>query len=237
MIGGESPALPPAVNVTYRGVPVVRLTKTTVVVWNAGTTTIRGSDIVAADPLRVAFREGGQVLDAEVTQVRRRVNSIAVQIPPGAPNTILVTFDFLDPKDGARIEILHTSEDRTATILGTVRGIPDGCADWGTLPPSARLGTSTRADPLARTMNLIVRRPRLMFGGMALIGGLAVVVGLFPDLVLSTFPRLGEPNPRPFLETGRLNWPFLGAGLFYMLPALWVLWATRRRFPKQLEGD
>jgi hypothetical protein len=48
-------------------------------------------------------------------------------------NILQIQFDFLDPGDGAVIELLHTSASRWPSAAGTIRGIPQGPVDQGTL--------------------------------------------------------------------------------------------------------
>ena len=64
MIGCSDAVFPAEVEVRYRGAQVPRLISSTVWIWNAGKKTVRGTDIVAHDPLRLRF--SGEVLDVRI---------------------------------------------------------------------------------------------------------------------------------------------------------------------------
>lgn len=123
--------LPADITVHYRGQDIPRLTRTLVVVWNAGEKTILGDDIVAADPLRLKLRGDDRVLAATVLKTKRDVCQIEALPDASCPNETHIQFAFLDAGDGAVIEVLHTSEERYVEILGTVRGLPQGLHDLG----------------------------------------------------------------------------------------------------------
>jgi hypothetical protein len=127
--------LPAGITVHYRGQDIPRLTQTLVVLWNAGEKTILGDDIVAADPLRLKLRGDGRVLAATVLKTKRDVCQIEALPDASCPNETHIHFAFLDAGDGAVIEVLHTSEERSVEILGTVRGLPQGLHDLGFMQP------------------------------------------------------------------------------------------------------
>ena len=129
----SKPALPGDVTVLYKGVEVPRLVKTTVVIWNAGSATLRGSDVVASDPLRLEFNPDARILEVTIAKVSRSVIDFQTTHSTTEPNVLRLTFDFLDPQDGARFEILHTDVPAKPKISGTTRGLPKGCLDWGAM--------------------------------------------------------------------------------------------------------
>jgi len=238
LIGGDDPALPEDVTVTFAGVEVPRLSKSVVVLWNAGNTTIRGSEIVERQPLRIAvgaIDEGARVLEARVTQVRRKVNAISAALDPADAQLVRLTFDYLDSGDGARIEVLHTSRFPVALVIGSIRGVPKGCLDWGQLPPSysRRPWRSTRS-PFRIIARLLSRYPRLAAAFVLVVGVTFVVVGLLPDVFIALVPSLGEAGT-PMLTRGHPNWVPVVFGLLYTTPMLSLLWSMRRRYPRELE--
>lgn len=235
LIGGSAAALPIAIEVRYNGVPVPQVTKTTVVLWNSGTTTVRGADVVEADPLRIALVSEAEILDVQVSALTRQVTAVTASVDPAARNVALVRFDFLDAGDGATIEVLHTGDRKYADVAGTVRGISHGCADWGVVS-QPRLFRGDRKDPLARALALTLggRRP-FVLSLTVLLGALGVFVGLFPDLAVALVPALGKIPSSPVLQAGKINWAPILLGLFYMIPGGVLLWTGRRRFPRALE--
>jgi hypothetical protein len=137
LLGLATDGLPEGITVHYRGQDIPRLTRTLVVLWNDGNTTIHGDNIVAADPLRLKLRGDGRVLAATVLKTKRDVCEIKALPDASCPNETHIRFDFLDAGDGAVIEVLHTSEARDVELLGTVRGLPHGLHNFGVIRPSS----------------------------------------------------------------------------------------------------
>jgi hypothetical protein len=135
LLGPDEKALPEEVEVRFKGQAVDRLTKTHIVFWNSGKALVRGSDIVKDDLLRCEFSEGSRVLEARVLKVTPPTNKFGAETDSNVPSKVVLTFDYLDPNDGAVVEILHTDTKRYPDIKGTVRGVPKGIVDWGRIPP------------------------------------------------------------------------------------------------------
>lgn len=132
LLGSASDALPPSIVVQYDGMSIPRLTKTTLIIWNSGETTVSGTDIVAKDPLRLRVGNDGVILSTSILKISREVNDFKVVSPSkDAMNEAHFTFDFLDQKDGVVVEILHTSTNRKPFIKGTLKGLPEGFLDFG----------------------------------------------------------------------------------------------------------
>ena len=137
MIGASTSIFPPGAEVRYRGTAVPRITSSIVWVWNAGKKTVRGSDIVERDPLQLRF--GGEILNVRTRTVSREVVNFAVDTPTDSSEetrrTIYLSFEFLDPGDGAVLEVLHTGSDETPKFTGTIVGLPKGPQHWGSSTP------------------------------------------------------------------------------------------------------
>ena len=63
----------------------------------------------------------------------RDVNEFRLILDPDLPSRALLTFDYLDRRDGAVFEIIHTGAKGKARVTGSVRGIPKGVSNWGGL--------------------------------------------------------------------------------------------------------
>src|SRR5208282_4573761 len=113
LIGIPDSRLTEDVEVLFKGQRVDRLTKTQIMLWNSGNQIVRGEDIVAADPLRFQFSEDAVVLDSKIIRYTREVSTTN---DSQRPNCAFLTFDYLDPQDGAIIEILHTARERSPQI-------------------------------------------------------------------------------------------------------------------------
>jgi hypothetical protein len=96
------------VEVLYHGNHVDRLTRSHVVFWNSGTKIIYGSDIVADDALRCELSPDALALEVRIIKHTRDANKFTAMIDGNSHNRVLLSFDYLDPKDGAVVELLHT---------------------------------------------------------------------------------------------------------------------------------
>jgi hypothetical protein len=132
LLGSTSSALPEEVEIYFKNQKVPLLVRSHVVLWNSGTQTICSSDIVGDDPIQIVVAHRSHVLQAHVIASTRTVNKFHVR--PQSANSVICEFDYLDPNDGAAIEILHTDEKEYPTILGTIRGMPRGLRDWDRFP-------------------------------------------------------------------------------------------------------
>ncbi len=210
LLGHSVTELPPEVSVHYRGRQIPRLTRTMVVLWNDGERMISGADIVASDPVRIETGPGSEILSFTVERITRKVLELELAQDPAAANRALVTFDFLDSRDGGMFELLHTGEDRLVTLEGTVKGMPGGLKDYGTIL-GARF--SPRVWLSRRWRDWVV---------------LAVGVGF---LVLSLGVHLtGRSGWEPIAA-------FAAGGILYVGTAVASFWVRRRRYPSRLHSE
>lgn len=109
-------------SLSFKGEAVQRISRTYIALWNEKGDTIRGTDIVAADPLRIICDPDDTVLLARVLHRSRPSNSLTCEPLNGSPQpSVLISFDFLDSDDGGIIEILHQSHIEP-TLTGAIRG-------------------------------------------------------------------------------------------------------------------
>ncbi len=143
--------LPTNVRILFDGQEVPHIMRTLVWVWNAGNSTLRGEDIVSKDQLRLAYNSKTQVLSVRVLKVTREALGF-VAAPGDIPSMVFINFDYLDRKDGALIEILHTGKGLPG-FYGTIKGVPSiwiagKNTDWrslikeGEIIPSPSFGMS-----------------------------------------------------------------------------------------------
>jgi amino acid transporter len=239
LIGGRHAELPNNVTIYYQRdlsqptkTEVSQLTKTTIVLWNAGKTTFRENDIVSGDPLRFEFESNSQILDSKITLVTRDANLFAIHEDSTKSYVAICKFDFLDPQDGVRIEILHTSDERP-TMYGTIRGLPQGCTDWGSLPIRGKQLNSRNGK--SKLLLKILGISNFVYFFAIIFSVSMIAVGLFPDLFLTLLPRLGRVSQtEPLLQQGKVNWTLVSFGIVYAILPVLLLWFERRRFPKRL---
>ena len=123
--------VPKNVEILFDGKTVDRITKNIIVLWNSGRTTIRGSDIIPEDPLRIEFNTGTQVLQVRILKFTREANKFTPKIREEERHIVDLSFYYLDQEDGVSMEILHTGEKPDFNILGTIRGLPRGINNLG----------------------------------------------------------------------------------------------------------
>src|SRR6266446_37633 len=224
LLGLDNRVLPDEIQILFKGKSVPRVTRTYMVFWNAGTATLRGTDLVADDPLCIQLAGEGEILTAAIARATRPVNKFAVLICEDALGKALIQFDYLDPQDGAVVEVLHTSSERNPTICGTIRGVPEGVQSWGMGPRISKFFAE-----LSKNMSsvMVARIPLYL---MAVIGIVTMTIGFVGEDAF--FAYLGR-SPR---QVSVLNDQAVMAwtGVIYTALPLLFLWTTRRRFPKSL---
>ena len=124
LVGGPGAAFEGEVEIRFAGAVVPRITLSKIVIWNNGDRTISGTDLVERDPLRVEVPAAGRILKHTIVRQPRTVNAWHVDQP--SSNRLDLSFDFLDPGDGIRLEVIHSQLGRELDLTGTIRGIPAG---------------------------------------------------------------------------------------------------------------
>ena len=135
IIEKDEKALRDKLEILFEGKSIPRLTETYIIFWNSGKAILDGEGIASDDPLRLKFSENAEVLRVRVLKVTRTANKFIAEINSSSQNEVIYSFDYLDPGDGATIEILHTAQERYPKVQGTIRGVPKGVLDWGLIPP------------------------------------------------------------------------------------------------------
>jgi len=225
LLGSSDAAFPDEVEIKFAGMPISRVTAETIVLWNAGNTTVGGSQIVAADPLRFGLKSG-DILKTRVLKVTREVNAISLKLPSEGKKTVEIVFDYLDPEDGIAFEILHSGGRRDLEIHGTLRAMPGGVRDFGRANSFSSRRLSRLPFPF-RSMNVALV--------ISLVLGLVMAAyGLLWPQIQTWFPSL-----RDIAKTSPddLRWVFVIAGLFYALTPASLFWFRRKRYPACLHTE
>jgi hypothetical protein len=121
-LAGPNAVLPNDIAFMFRGHKVPNVTMSRIAIWNIGNTTLKGDQIVTSDPLRIITSEGSTILEATVRNRTRQVNEFTCALRGGKANEVECRFDYLDPGDGALMQLIHTGDDKVA-VVGTLRGI------------------------------------------------------------------------------------------------------------------
>jgi hypothetical protein len=105
LIGPTPTPLGEGLEIRFDGQLVPPVTRTSYGIWNAGTTTVYGRDIVAADPLRLELAGEEQILRVTVEGTTRSV--IAAEVREIGPNEVHLGFDYL--RSGRRLSCPDSS--------------------------------------------------------------------------------------------------------------------------------
>jgi len=227
LLGAAQSAFPTEVEIRFSGRPVPRVAACRMVVWNAGNTTLRGTDIVGGDPLRIELESDGWILKSSIVKVTREVNDFAVNLDETDARMSALSFDYLDPGDGAVLEILHSGERRALRVTGTMRGLRPGPMNFGRIDAFPE-----RWQSVPRLIRVV--RSRVAWVGMFGLGVVFAVLGLGRPLLHDVIPAFyadfaSPPNP------DQPSWALVVLGILYAgLPVVWF-WMRRRRYPSQLD--
>jgi hypothetical protein len=96
------------------------ISRTRIAIWNQRGDTIRKSDILGTDPLRLQFNENDKPLQSRVISASREQIGLAT-VDSVYQSAVLIDFDFLDAGDGGVLEIIHQGTVKP-TVIGTLRG-------------------------------------------------------------------------------------------------------------------
>ena len=221
LIGKEEQELPKEVEIHFRNQSVSQLSLTSVYFWNAGKAMIKGDQVVEDDPPALLFDPAAEILKARVAAFTRAANKISIEVPSHSKNRAILSFDFLDPGDGVRIEILHTSKQRFPAISGTVRGIPKGI-----------LSLQSTGSPLQSVATRLLRHWAL--------DRIYIAFGLFA-IIIGSLPKTWLSPIRGFLESVNLKQfriALLMLGFLYLVwPIVDFLRYQRRRYPPILDSE
>lgn len=129
LIGREGATFPEEISISFGLVEVKQVTTSSFILWNSGNRTIHGSDITTLDPLRIELSGAGKILKWAVSHKTRDVNGWSFE--RGPLDRLQISFDFIDPGDGVRLEVTHDAVGRDTHLRGTIKGMPCGVQDRG----------------------------------------------------------------------------------------------------------
>lgn len=112
---------------------VEQVSKTQIAMWNQGAKTVKGSDIVAKDPIRIVSPEGSKILAFSIISSTREINGCKLEMNNDSLEEILLAFDYLDRRDGVVIEIIHTGGKLKPVPHGNIKGMPKGIRNKGSV--------------------------------------------------------------------------------------------------------
>jgi hypothetical protein len=105
----------------YKGRRIHNATISTIRLWNSGTEEIRRDDIPKTDPIRISLPETVEILEHNVLKETRDGNRVECSLR--SPSLLEVSFEYLNPGDGAIIQLLHTGDlESKAELNGDIMG-------------------------------------------------------------------------------------------------------------------
>ncbi len=114
----------PGFGASYEGNPIERLTAAKILLWNSRTDIIHSSDLTSEDPIRFQLPDESIVLAVSVSAVSSKTNKVSVLVVGDKDKEIEVTLDYLAPKEGCLLSVMHTAEDDAQfQASGTVKGV------------------------------------------------------------------------------------------------------------------
>lgn len=163
------------VQVLYQGQNIKNLTISNIAVWNSGNDTIDQNSFVSKKPLRLSLSNGGEIIDATILCETDADN--AVKIQNRTDTSITLTMDYINPKDGVVIQILHTGERMDLKIDGKLKtGKP--LKEYDYLPVIRKLLISR---PIAKRISSITLCVLAVFMIMLLITSSLAQFGILPS--------------------------------------------------------
>jgi hypothetical protein len=227
LIGREEDNLPDEVDVTYKGKRVDRLTKTKLILWNDGTETLDGDSVVKADPITIIFSDNTRILSHKILKRTKAVNNFEVIKDDEKQNCLILQFDYLDPKDGIVLEILHDSEKRYPEITGTIKGLKKCFSDLGQIYEMKDFKSKG-------IIGIIVDNYRLIFWLGVAIGLSFATFGLLPEEVRQYFEKYLDSSQN-VKSLSDYSAAYVIGGLLYAAMPASFLWSRRKKYPRSLE--
>ncbi len=174
---------PHNIQISYKGIPVERVSTSFIWFWNAGRRPILKEDVPGTQPLQIKIPADGTnatILDFALRRVSRTCTNIAVTKEDDF--TLSLTFDFLDFHDGCVIEIQHTGGGWSDPSMGgVILGVPKGVEQTKMLqgrrasalrsgyipelPMAYRRSPPARTTQLRRTLYLTLLAVAILLGG------------------------------------------------------------------------
>jgi len=131
IIGNISLKLPTDFEVTLSGEKIESLYKSQVIIWNGGTTTLYGKDIVEEEPLRVVFDKDTIIFNVAVVGESRKANKFNATVDDANKDVVKLSLDYLNRNDGVLLEILHTESTVDPKVIGELKGLSNGIKGKG----------------------------------------------------------------------------------------------------------
>lgn len=194
--------------------------------WNAGSETLSHDLVPQHDRLRLVIPDG-EFLAAVIARESNNVNRFKVEIDSKNSRVVNVSFDFLDPSEGATVGFLHSSSTATPILSGTIKGHKIKIIDHS-VTGEKNPGISRIKRHLSRTLPIPI-----IAAGFFLLGITAIPAQYITSLRSAikwnesfSTSQAKEPIATLYLAVGGASYILLGGA---------ILWRRRRKHPKSLD--
>lgn len=103
--------------INFKGEKIKKATITKLAIWNCGNVTINREDIVSTKPLSIQC--SGKILNAQIIKATDESNLVNIL---RNNRNITLDFEYLEPKDGVIVQIIHDSEKNDVELQGKIKG-------------------------------------------------------------------------------------------------------------------
>lgn len=106
-------------NILYDNKQVEKLIVSDLTFWNNSFPTIKKEDLIKKCPFTVSI-ENGEILDVVILDGENSPNQIDASILD--KNTVSISFEYLDRKEGGKIQIIHTGNEESIVVSKKIQG-------------------------------------------------------------------------------------------------------------------
>jgi len=205
------------IQVTLNGEKIQRLNKTTIYIWNDSLKAIRKSDIAPLDNLKIVWNENTNIYKAIIGKTTNEVCNPKIEFDR-ENREININFDYLNPNDGFRIDILNNDKSSSFVLKGSIIG--------------SKKSIIEKKNSKSYTIILLANKignSRIIRTFFYISFGALIILGLFlPNSIL-----IGDSGKMSEVIIARVGMIF--SGVFYLGMFIWAKQASNKKYPESLE--
>ena len=144
--------------IKYKNIVIENLSITKFAIWNDGNTKLENLDFASIMPFAIEAKKKSKVLNASILIKSEEANNFTIEMDT-EKNKILIYFEYMDPKEGLVIQILHTGNADDLKLVGKIKSgkkIKNGEKDNGILARSIRKTFSILSHKIILKLYLLV---------------------------------------------------------------------------------
>lgn len=107
-------------SIVYAGQQIESVCVSNIVLWSSGNRTLSSSDLVETKEVTVTAADNNVILDVEIVSTSEETNKFS--IIKVDDHCVKVIFDYVDPKDGLAIQIIHTGMEDSISLSCKIKG-------------------------------------------------------------------------------------------------------------------